>query len=175
MAQIKLRPNSETAVSGWSTSPVYTRWNDNDTGTTSVQNQTGCSITLGLDELSIDLSSINYITVYIHGVAGRSGASDVTIKFVDSDGDAYGQEVLSFSSIAGYENGAEVSENAAGGALAKAYINASTLLVDPDTQGITISEVYVLVDYEAAAAAPFLHGLQLDQGFIQLSNGKISI
>tara|TARA_R110002012_G_scaffold273790_1_gene459886 strand:+ start:596 stop:1156 length:561 start_codon:yes stop_codon:yes gene_type:complete len=155
MPTVVLRPDSTTSETGWNTSNIHTVIGDNNTGTSAAQNNVTCNFTGTLDDLDGALSgaTINNVTISLIGAPGRSGASTVTMSLVHSSDGAFAAESESFGSGTSTQTtSARTTQQDGSSALTFAYINNCSVKIDPNTQGITAKELFVTVDYTAAAA-----------------------
>ena len=87
----------------------------------------------------------------------RAGASTCALMLVHaSDGEFASENESWTGSQTTQTTSARTTQQDGSSALTYAYINDCSVKIDPNTQGITLYELYVTVDY-TAAAAPTLH------------------
>jgi len=149
MATIILRPEAIGSSSGFNSSgsTLLNRINDNDTGTTAVQNQTSASIG-GInfeDSNNYTGATIDDLTISIIGKAGRAGAATVQCELFNPDEELIQDRTLSFGGSTSQQNCSTITAN-----LTPAIINGMLLDLTPNTQGITIMEVFVTVNFTVA-------------------------
>ena len=153
MPTVILRPSSTTSQTGWNTNP-YPNAADNNTGTSVVQNNVTCEWTAVLDDLDSSLSgaTINSFTISANGKAGRAGASTCALMLIHSSDGAFASENESWNtSQTTQTTSARTTQQDGSSALTYTYINNCSVKIDPNTQGITLYELYVTVDYTAAS------------------------
>ena len=152
MATISLKPNSTVSQTGWTADPI-TAAADDDTTTSVAQNNVTCNWTAVLSDLpssSPDLSgaTINSFTITMNGKAGRAGACQASASLVHSSDGEFATEVESFTGTQSAQTTtARTTQQDGSSALTFAYINNCNVKVNPNTQGITLYELYVTVDY----------------------------
>ena len=152
MATAVLRPSSTTSQTGWTADP-YPNAADNNTITNVVQNNTTCNWTAVLEDLDSSLSgaTINSFTISANGKAGRAGASTCALSLVHSSDGAFATENESWTGTQSVQTtSARTTQQDGSSALTYAYINNCSVKIDPNTQGITLYELFVTVDYTAA-------------------------
>ena len=148
MATVIIRPTSEpTSVTGFDVNGTtfIARINDNDTGTAATQNSTTCEV-VGIpfdDSSSYSGATINSVTVSLTGNISRS-ASTVTTTLMNGNNQLQVAE-LTFSGASTQSASAYTSS------LTPTIVDALTLNLNPDSAGITLQEVFITVDYTAAA------------------------
>ena len=153
MPTVILRPSSTTSQTGWNTNP-YPNAADNNTGTSVVQSNITCEWTAVLDDLDSSLSgaTINSFTISANGKAGRAGASTCALMLIHSSDGAFASENESWNtSQTTQTTSARTTQQDGSSALTYTYINNCSVKIDPNTQGITLYELYVTVDYTAAS------------------------
>ena len=149
MATVVLRPTSTTSQTGWTADP-YPNAADNDLATSVTQNNVTCNWTAVLADLDSSLSGaiINSFTISANGKAGRAGASTCALMLVHSSDGAFASENESWSGTQSIQTtSARTTQQDGSSALTYAYINNCSVKIDPNTQGITLYELYVTVDY----------------------------
>ena len=153
MPTVVLRPASTTSQTGWVADPILTAADGNLT-TGIAQNNVTCNWTAVLDDLDSGLSgaTINNFTISLRGNAGRAGASTVTLSLVhSSDGEFAGEAESWTGSVSIETTSARTTQQDGSSALTFAYINNCSVKIAPNSQGITIEELYVTVDYTEAS------------------------
>ena len=161
MATVVLRPTSTTSQTGWNTDP-YPNAADNNTSTSVVQNNITCNWTAVLDDLDSSLSgaTINSFTISANGKAGRAGASTCALMLVHSSDGAFASENESWStSQTTQTTSARTTQQDGSSALTYAYINNCSVKIDPNSQGITLYELFVTVDYTEAGYSNKVNGV----------------
>ena len=154
MATVVLRPTSTASYAGWNADP-YPNAADNDTATKVDQNSVTCNWSAVLADLDSGLSgaTINSFTISANGKAGRAGASTCALMLVHaSDGEFASENESWTGSQTTQTTSARTTQQDGSSALTYAYINDCRVKIDPNTQGITLYELYVTVDYTAAAS-----------------------
>ena len=150
-----IRPTSTTSQTGWSVSNIHTVLSDENDSTSATQNSVTCNFTGVLADLDSGLSgaTINSFTISLLGGAGRGGASTVAMSLIHSSDGAFAAENESFTgSKSTQTTSARTTQQDGSSALTFAYINNCSVKIDPNTQGIQAFELFVTVDYTAAAS-----------------------
>ncbi len=171
MATVVLRPTSTTLQTGWNTDP-YPNAADNNTSTSVVQNNITCNWTAVLGDLDSSLSgaTINSFTISANGKAGRAGASTCALMLVHSSDGAFASENESWStSQTTQTTSARTTQQDGSSALTYAYINNCSVKIDPNSQGITLYELFVTVDYTEAGYSNKVNGVNSTS--IRIVNG----
>jgi hypothetical protein len=172
MATVVLRPTSTTSQTGWSADP-YPNAADDDTGTSVSQNSTTCDWIAVLEDLNGSLSgaTINSFTISANGKAGRAGAAVAAMSLIHSSDGEFAIEHENWTTTQNTQTTAAVNKQQDGSsALTYAYINNCSVRIDPNTQGITLYELYVTVDYTATAPG-YSHNIM---GLAAASIGKVN-
>jgi len=175
MATVIIRPDGEESSTGFDVSgaTLVDRINDNNTGTGATQNSTTADFTVTMDEGSDAYAgaTINSIKLSVNAVAGRSGTSVCTCQILNGTAsDAVLQEDdLTFSSDQETLDGTTYSTS-----LTETIVDGLKVKIGPDSAGVTIFEVFITVDYTAAAAVttPFVG---MKSGKYKIVSGKIKI
>ena len=152
MATVILRPTGTASQTGWASDPIGTAADDN-TATGVAQNNVTCNWTAVLADLDSSLSgaTINSFTISANGVAGRAGASTCELSLVHPSDGAFDVENESWTgSQTTQTTSARTTQQDGSSALTYAYINDCRVKIDPNTQGITLYELWVTVDYTPA-------------------------
>ena len=160
MATIGIRPTSNVSVTGWASNPLST----NDDGSVGVaQNNVTCNWTAVLGDLGGALSgaTINSFTISAKAAAGRAGACDAVMSLIHSSDGAFAAETEAWSGGANSTEttSARTTQQDGSSALTYAYINNCSVKIDPNTQGITLYELYVVVDYTPAGYGNAVNGV----------------
>ena len=154
MATTILRPDATTSHAGWNTTTPHVNLGDNDSSTTVLQNRQTCNFTGRLEDIAAGLSgaTINSFTISLEAAAGRSGSSTVAMSLVHSSDGAFASETESFTGTSSTQTTSAFSTQQDGSsALTIAYINACEVKIIPSIHGTTAKELFVTVDYTAAA------------------------
>ena len=149
MATQGIKPTSTTSQTGWSADP-YPNAADDNTSTSVVQNSVTCNWTAVLGDLGGALSgaTINSFTISANGKAGRAGASTCALSLVHSSDGAFATENESWTGTQSVQTtSARTTQQDGSSALTFAYINNCSVKIVPNTQGITLYELFVIVDY----------------------------
>tara|TARA_R100001082_G_scaffold110756_2_gene91635 strand:- start:316 stop:870 length:555 start_codon:yes stop_codon:yes gene_type:complete len=153
MPTVILRPTSTVSYTGFNADP-YPNAADNNTATKVDQNNITCNWTAVLGDLDSGLSgaTINSFTISANGKAGRAGASTCALMLIHSSDGAFASENESWNtSQTTQTTSARTTQQDGSSALTYTYINNCSVKIDPNTQGITLYELYVTVDYTAAS------------------------
>ena len=172
MPTVILRPTSTTSQTGWSADP-YPNAADDDTGTNVAQNNTTCDWTAVLEDLDAGLSgaTINSFTISVIAKAGRAGACSAEMSLIHSSDGEFAGEIESWGgSTTTQTTTARTTQQDGSSALTYAYINNCSVKIDPNTQGITLYELFVTVDYTAAPSG-YSHDIM---GLAAASIGKVN-
>ena len=172
MATVVLRPTSTTSQTGWSADP-YPNAADDNTGTNVVQNNTNCDWTAVLEDLDAGLSgaTINSFTISANGKAGRAGACTAMLSLVHSSDGGFAGEIESWTGTQNTQTTtARTTQRDGSSALTYAYINNCSVKIEPNSQGITLYELFVTVDYTAAASG-YSHDIM---GLASANIGKVN-
>ena len=150
-----IRPTSTTSQTGWASSNIHTVLSDDNDLTSAAQNNVTCNFTGVLADLDSGLSgaTINNFTISLLAAAGRAGASTVEMSLVHSSDGAFAAENESFTgSKSTQTTSARTTQQDGSSALTFAYINNCSVKIEPNNQGTTAFELFVTVDYTAAAS-----------------------
>jgi hypothetical protein len=153
MATAIIRPASTTSQTGWAADPIGTAADDN-TSTGVAQNNVTCNWTAVLADLDAGLSgaTINSFTISANGKAGRAGAATCALMLNHtSDGDFASENENWTGTQNTQTTTAFTTQQDGSSALTFAYINNCSVKIDPNTQGITLYELFVTVDYTLPA------------------------
>ena len=152
MATVILRPSSTTFHTGWRSDPVLVAA-DKNTSTGVDQSRTTCSWAAVLDDLDSSLSgaTINSFTISANAKAGRAGASTAIINLSHSSDGAFGGGSESWTgSQTTQTTSSRTTQQDGSSAITYPYINDCSVIISPNTQGVTLYELYVTVDYTEA-------------------------
>jgi len=144
-----IRPSSTTSQTGWVADPIGTAADDN-TSTGVLQNNTTCNWTAVLADLDSGLSSatINSFTISANAKAGRAGACAATMSLIHSTDGAFAGEIETWTGTQNTQTTtARTTQQDGSSALTYTYINNCSVKIDPNTQGMTLYELFVTVDY----------------------------
>ena len=153
MATVRLRPSSTTSQTGWNTDP-YPNAADDNTSTSVVQNNITCNWTAVLADLESGLSgaTINNFIISAKGQAGRAGACTAVMSLIHSSDGAFAAETEAWTGTTSVQSTTACTTQQDGSAdLTFAYINNCSVKIAPNSQGITVEELYVTVDYTEAS------------------------
>ena len=174
MPTVIIRPDAISSDSGFDQtgSNLLERINDNDTGTGVNQNQTSANFNVGMENSS-DYSgaTINNVVVSITGntINVKVPEADFEVRLLNAAESVLQSSTLTFTPTESTESTAEYSTD-----LTPSVVDGLNLTVTPDTSGITIKEVFITVDYTAAAASttPFI---EMKSGKYKIVSGKVKI
>ena len=173
MPTVIIRPDAIGAEAGFDQSGpnLLSRINDNDTGTAINQNQTSANFNVGMGNSS-DYSgaTINNVVVSVIGnTSGKASSAQLEILLKNAAESTLQEQTLLFGTTESTQSTNEYSTD-----LTPSVVDGLNLTVTPDTSGITIKEVFITVDYTAAAAAttPFIG---MKSGKYKIVSGKIKI
>ena len=155
MATVIIRPINTLSQAGWDTSPMHGVLGDNDASTGGIQNSTTCNASFKLADLDASLSgvTINSMTITLRGQAGRTGSTTCAMAYLESEAAVFGTETESFTgSKSTQTTSARTTQQDGSSALTFAYINNCSVKIEPNNQGTTAFELFVTVDYTAAAS-----------------------
>ena len=161
MATIGITPTSTTSQTGWNADPFPNAADDN-TSTSVVQNNITCNWTAVLGDLDSSLSgaTINSFTISANAKVGRAGACSAELSLIHSSDGAFAAETESWSGTQSVQTTtARTTQQDGSSALTYAYINNCSVKIDPNTQGITLYELYVTVDYTPGGYGNTVNGV----------------
>ena len=161
MATVVLRPTSTTSQTGWSADP-YPNAADDNTATSVTQNNITCNWTAVLGDLDSGLSgaTINSFTISANAKAGRAGACNAILSLIHSSDGAFAAETEAWTGTQNTQTTtARTTQQDGSSALTYAYINNCSVKIDPNTQGITLYELFVTVDYTPAGYGNTVNGV----------------
>ena len=155
MATVILRPSSVGAsTTGWN-STTLSNINDDDDSTFWVQNTALTYYHGNLDDLDSSLSgaTINSFTISGRAAGGKRGAADAQMSLIHSTDGIFATENENFpnTGITTRTTTSRTTQQDGSSALTYAYINACEVVFNPDPAGISLYDVWVTVDYTAAA------------------------
>ena len=161
MATVVLRPTSTTSQTGWSADP-YPNAADDNTATSVTQNNITCNWTAVLGDLDSGLSgaTINSFTISANAKAGRAGACNAVLSLIHSSDGAFAAETEAWTGTQNTQTTtARTTQQDGSSALTYTYINNCSVKIDPNTQGITLYELFVTVDYTPAGYGNTVNGV----------------
>ena len=161
MATVVLRPTSTTSYTGFNADP-YPNAADNNTATKVDQNNITCNWTAVLEDLDSGLSgaTINSFTISANAKAGRAGACSAELSLIHSSDGAFAAETESWTGTQSTQTTtARTTQQDGSSALTYAYINNCSIKINPNTQGITLYELYVTVDYTPGGYGNAVNGV----------------
>ena len=161
MATVVLRPTSTTSQTGWSADP-YPNAADDNTATSVTQNNITCNWTAVLGDLDSGLSgaTINSFTISANAKAGRAGACNAILSLIHSSDGAFAAETEAWTGTQNTQTTtARTTQQDGSSALTYTYINNCSVKIDPNTQGITLYELFVTVDYTPAGYGNTVNGV----------------
>ena len=173
MPTVVIRPDASGADAGFDQTQagLLSRINDNDTSTFITQISTSANFNVGMGNSSAySGGTINNIVVSVIGQTGGKGSeASVQVRIIDASETILQTSSLNFGATESTESGAEYSTS-----LTPSVVDGLTLSVTPDENGIAIKEVFITVDYTAAAvvAVPYI---AMNSGKYKISSGKIKI
>ena len=162
MATVILRPTSTTSHTGWRSDPILTAA-DNNTATGVEQSRTTCNWTAVLADLDSGLSgaTINSLTISANAKAGRSGACRAIMSLVHSSDGEFAAETESWTGTQTTQTtSSRTTQQDGSSALTYAYVNNCSIKIVPNTQGITLYELYITVDYTEAGYSNKVLGIE---------------
>ena len=161
MATIGIKPISTTSQTGWTADPITAAADDN-TSTSVSQNNISCNWTAVLGDLGVALSgaTINSFTISANAKAGRAGACSAELSLIHSSDGAFAAETESWTGTQSTQTTtARTTQQDGSSALTYAYINNCSIKINPNTQGITLYELYVTVDYTPGGYGNAVNGV----------------
>ena len=171
-----IRPNGTTSQQGWGASNIHTIIGDNNASTVVDQTSTLCDWKGPLSDLDASLSgaTINSMTISMQGEPGRAGASTVTFVYIAGDGTTFGSEAENFTGgDQTVTTSARTTQDDGSSALTYTFINAMSLSVVPNNQGITAKEVFITVDYTVAVLPKLTYDTTVNN--IHITSGNINV
>ena len=173
MPTVIIRPDASTSSTGFDQSGanLVSRINDNDTGTFVINtNSTSEFVVEFNNDNAYSGATINNVVVSITGNTINSKVSELGVEVVLRDGSSSLQSsTLTFTPTESTESGAAYSTS-----LTPSVVDAFVVAVSPAAVGIVIKEVFITVDYTAAAVASSAY-LTFSEGKITLPSGKVTI
>ena len=163
MATVILRPSSiGGSTTGWN-SGTLSNINDNNDATSWTQNSITCFYHGALDDLDSSLSgaTINNFTITGRAKAGRAGSSSVAMSLSHSTDGIFATETENYGGSTSNETTtARTTQQDGSSALTYAYVNNCSIKIVPNTQGITLYELYITVDYTEAGYSNKVLGIE---------------
>jgi len=173
MATVTIRPDGVESSAGFDVSgaTLVSRINDDNTGTIATQTSTTCEATFTLaNDSSYSGATINSIRLSVIGrTAGKASSCQATCKILNASDTDLQSTDHTFGTTLSQEDGAEYTTS-----LTSTIVDGLKIVIDPDTAGMIIAEVFLVVNYTAAAAAttPFVG---MKSGKYKIVSGKIKI
>jgi len=174
MPTVTIRPNGVESSAGFDVSgaTLVSRVNDNDTGTIATQISTTCEATFTLaNDSSYSGATINSIRLSVTGrTAGKASSCQATCKIVNaSDTDLQATD-HTFGTTLSQEDGAEYTTS-----LTPTIVDGLKIVIDPDSAGMVLAEVFLVVNYTATAVTTTTPFIGLRSGKYKIVAGKIKI
>ena len=120
------------------------------------------AIALELIVVGVALSgaTINSFTISANAKAGRAGACSAELSLIHSSDGAFAAETESWTGTQSTQTTtARTTQQDGSSALTYAYINNCSIKINPNTQGITLYELYVTVDYTPGGYGNAVNGV----------------
>jgi len=173
MATVIIRPDAVSSDSGFDQtgSNLLSRINDNDTSTFVVNNVTTGEFSVSFDnDSAYSGATINNIVVSVTGNTINSKVSEATLDLTLRDDSGVLQTTsLSFTPTETTQNGATYSTS-----LTPSVVDALILGGSVEQAGYVLKEIFITVDY-TAAAAPTTPFIGMKSGKYKIVSGKIKI
>mgnify|MGYP001161280341 CR=1 FL=1 len=173
MPTVIIRPDAIGAETGFDQGGpnLLSRINDNDTSTFVTQTNETANFSIGIENSSAySGATINNVVVSAIGnTSGKASEASLEIQLKNAAETTLQTSTLNFGTTESTESTAEYSTG-----LTPSVVDGFNLLCTPDESGITIKEVFITVDYTAAAAAttPFIG---MKSGKYKIVSGKVKI
>ena len=172
MPTVIIRPDASTSSTGFDQSGanLVSRINDNDTGTFVVNTGSTSEFVVEFNnDNAYSGATINNVVVSITGNTINSKVPELGVEVVLRDGSSGLQSsTLTFTPTESTESTAAYSTS-----LTPSIVDAFVVAVTPSALGIFIKEVFITVDYTAAASGGGT--ITLSSGKITLTSGKITL
>ena len=172
MPTVIIRPDAIGAETGFDQSGpnLLSRINDNDTSTSITQTNETANFSIGMENSSAYSGATinNVIVSAIGNTSGKASSAALQIQLKNASETTLQTSTLSFGTTESTQNGDEYSTS-----LTPSIVDGFNLLCTPDENGITIKEVFITVDYTAAAVTTPYIGMK--SGKYKIINGKIKI
>ena len=174
MATVVIRPDEIGSSTGFDASgaTLLGLINDNDTGTGATQN----NVSADIQEISFENTgysgTINSVVVSIvASTSARSAQTVLNVKLIDSGGTTLNTDSHVISSGDGtiQKDGSSYTTS-----LTPSVVDGLVVDVEPDTSGCVLYEVFITVDFTAAAVTSG-GKITLSSGKITLTSGKITL
>ena len=173
MATVTIRPDGYESGTGFDQTGtnLVGRINDGDTGTFVTQTNSTANfiVTMANDSAYVG-GTINSIQLSV--TAGSSGKGTPTITGKILDGTNSDADLQSYEHV--FSSTTTLTGTTYSTSLTPTIVDGLKVKIDPDSTGCAISEVFITVDYTAAAAVttPFVG---LKSGKYKIVSGKIKI
>ena len=172
MPTVIIRPDAISSDSGFDQtgSNLLSRINDDDTSTFVVNNvSTGAFVATIENSSAYSGATINNVVVSITGNTINVKVPEASVEVSLRDASSVLQtSTLTFTPTESTENGAEYSTS-----LTPSVVDSFILSATAETVGLFIKEVFITVDYTAAAIT--LPYIGMKSGKYKIINGKIKI
>ena len=172
MPTVIIRPDASSASSGFdqSGSNLASRISDDDTSTFVINTSSTSNFTVSFNNSDVySGATINNVVVSITGNTINSKVPELGVEVVLRDGSSGLQSsTLTFTPTESTESTAAYSTS-----LTPSIVDAFVVAVSPSALGIFIKEVFITVDYTAAASGGGT--ITLSSGKITLTSGKITL
>ena len=172
MPTVIIRPDASSASSGFdqSGSNLASRISDDDTSTFVINTSSTSNFTVSFNNSDVySGATINNVVVSVIGnTAGKASSCQLEIQLKNAAETTLQTTILDFGTTESTESTAEYSTD-----LTPSVVEGLNLAVTPDTSGITIKEVFITVDYTAAAVTTPYIGMK--SGKYKIVSGKIKI
>ena len=172
MPTVIIRPDASSASSGFdqSGSNLASRISDNDTSTFVTNTSSTSNFTVSFNNSDVySGATINNVVVSITGNTVNVKVPEASVEVSLRDASSVLQtSTLTFTPTESTENGAEYSTS-----LTPSVVDSFILSATAETVGLFIKEVFITVDYTAAAIT--LPYIGMKSGKYKIINGKIKI
>ena len=174
MPTVTIRPDGVESSAGFDVSgaTLVSRVNDGDTGTIATQINTTCEATFTLaNDSSYSGATINSIRLSVTGrTAGKASECTATCKILNASDTDLQTTDHTFSTSTTTQISAEYTTS-----LTSTIVDGLKIVIDPDAAGMILAEVYLIVNYSAAAAVATTPFIGLRSGKYKIVAGKIKI
>ena len=171
MATVTLRPDSASGTN-FSPADFLENINDGDPDTGATQVQTSAQMN-GTFENSADYSGATITQVQMTvqaSVTGKADACTIECILLDSDEQEVATDNHEFSSANEARAGTAVTSG-----LNSSYIDGLTFVLNPDSSGCIVKEVFIVVTYTVATPDPNPAYVLLNSGKYKITAGKVKI
>ena len=168
MATVIIRPDGYEGGTGFDQTGtnLVERINDGDTGTGVTQTNVTANFTVTMaNDSAYAGGTINSIQLSVSAGSSGRGTPTITGKILDNSDTDLQSDALVFSSTT------TLSGTAYTTSLTPTIVDGLKVVIDPDSTGCIVSEVFITVDYEPATT-PFVG---MKSGKYKIVSGKIKI